>query len=60
MMSNPIAYVAANGYLVCNQKKINDQLLYIPSVGPESTFFTEEIGIALPRGSKLTPFMNFV
>ena len=60
MIANPIAFIAQDGYLNCKKKKINDQLMYIPPVGPDSTFYTEEIGIGLPKGSKLTPFMNSV
>ena len=60
MMTEPIAYIASSGYLVCKRQKFNERLLYIPSVGPDSTFLAKEIGIVLAKGSKLTPYFNTV
>ena len=60
MMSKPTAYIAADVHLVCPQKKINERLLYIPPTTSDSTFFTVDVGVALPKGSALKPYLDFV
>ena len=60
MMENTIAYIAGDVTIICRQKKINERLLYVPQPGPESTFHTVDVGVALPKGSNLRPYLNFV
>ena len=60
IIAQPIAYIAGKAQTECFKLKINDQLYYQPPDGPESTFYTLDVGIALAKGSKLTPYMNFV
>ena len=58
MMTDPIAFIDVTNS--CVQKKVNTQTLYVPPVAPASTFYTMDIGIALAKGSKLTPYLNYV
>ena len=57
MMAKPIAYILGKE---CLKKKVNDELLYIPPVRPDSTFYTVDCGFGLAKGSKLRPYLDFV